>query len=121
MMSFYYTLKYLVDKVFFPRRVGDPCRMPCRVRKEVWLEPREGAKIRKKLKHSPPYFQKKIQIKRGGGICAQSPIHGIVPKIQACSNLNWKCYNLIYHPLDFDKFAAQHLQSKPKLYLLKPK
>ena len=47
-------MKSLVDKVLLLRRarkgackVGDPCRMPCRVRKEVWLEPPAGARIRK--------------------------------------------------------------------------
>ncbi len=61
-------LKSLVDKVFWPRRarkgarrVGDPYRIPCRVRKEGWTEPRRGAE----------------------GSCAPSPKHGIVPNIIA--------------------------------------
>ncbi len=54
-MSFSDTLKSLVDKDFLPYRarkgahiVGDQCRMPCRVMKEVWLELPAGASIRKK-------------------------------------------------------------------------
>ncbi len=84
MMSFYDTLKSLVEKVFLPRRarkgacrVGDPCRIPCKVRKEVWLEPPAGARIRKKkILHSP--YLKKIKKAGGGVICAPSPKHGIV-------------------------------------------
>ncbi len=56
MMSFYDTFKSLVDKVFLPAE--NPLRMSCRVRKEVWLEPPEGAKIKKKRKY-PSYFKKK--------------------------------------------------------------
>ena len=48
MMSFYDTLKSLEDKFFFARKgarkVGDPYRMPCRLGKEVWLEPPAGAR-----------------------------------------------------------------------------
>ena len=58
-------LEKKIYKVFLPRRaikgarrVGDPCRMTCRVRKEVWLEPLVGARIRKKRKHLPPYLKK---------------------------------------------------------------
>ncbi len=53
--------------------------MPCRVRKEVWLEPLAGSIIRKKTKH-PPYL--KIIKKLGPGkgvICASSAKQGIVP------------------------------------------
>ena len=84
-MSFSVTLKSLVENFVLPRRarkgarrVGDPCRMPCRVRKEVWLEPPAGARI-KKTKTAPPYFQKKIKNKRGGNICAPSAKHGKAP------------------------------------------
>ena len=77
MMSFYDTLKSLVDKVFLPcrarkgaRRVEDPCRMPCRVRKG--LERPAGARIRKKEKTSPLPL-KKIKISGGGGyLCSRS-------------------------------------------------
>ena len=69
-MSFYDTLKSLVDKFFWPRRarkgarrVGDPCRIPYRVKKEFWLEPPAGARIKKNY---PPYFQKKSKISGGG-------------------------------------------------------
>ncbi len=48
------------------RRVGDPCRMPCRVRKEVWLEPPAGARIRKKRKLPPLIFKNKSKISGGG-------------------------------------------------------
>ena len=57
------TVKYLVDKVFLPRRVGDPCRMPCRVRKEVWLELELEEE---KRKHPPPVIFKKN--KKVGGL-----------------------------------------------------
>ncbi len=57
-MSPYFTLKSLVDKVFLSRRarkgahgVEDPCRMPCKVRKEVRLDPPAGARIRIKGKN----------------------------------------------------------------------
>ncbi len=61
-MTPYVTLKSLVDKDFLgpaglekgARGVGDPCRMPCMVRKEVMLEPHGGARIRKKKKYHPP-------------------------------------------------------------------
>ena len=69
-MSFYDTLISLVDNVYLPRRVGDPCRMPCRVRKEVWLEPPAGARIRKKTKTTRPYL-KKNKNKRGGYLCSK--------------------------------------------------
>ena len=64
-MSFYDALKSLVDKAFLPHRarkgarsVGDPYRIPCRVRIEVWLEPPAGARIRKKRKIPPLIFKK---------------------------------------------------------------
>ncbi len=82
MMSFYDTLKSLGDEVFLPhrarkgaRRVGDPCR----VRKEGWLEPPAGARIRKKEKISHPLIFKKIKAV-GGVICGSRPKHGIVPR-----------------------------------------
>ncbi len=33
------------DPFMMPYRVGEPCRMLSRVRKEVWLEPPAGARI----------------------------------------------------------------------------
>ena len=74
-------MKSLVDKDFArkgARRVGDTYRMPCRVRKEVWLEPRRvraplKARIRKKTKN---------QIREGVGVnCAPRSQHGRVPVI----------------------------------------
>ncbi len=41
------------------RIVGDPCRMPCRVRKEV-------SRIRKKRKHHPLLFKETTKISGGG-------------------------------------------------------
>ena len=48
--------------------------MPCRVRKEVWLEPRrvrapQGLELEKEKNENypPPYFQKKSKISVGGG------------------------------------------------------
>ncbi len=53
----------------------DPCRMPCRVRKEVWLEPPAGARIRrKKLKLPTPLISKKKSKISVGVICSPSPI-----------------------------------------------
>ncbi len=43
-------------------RVGDPCRLSCRVRKD-------GLELEKKSKHPPQIFKKKIKNKRGGGKC----------------------------------------------------
>ena len=67
MMSFYDTLKSLVDKFVLPRkarkgarRVGDPCRMPCRIRKEVWFG----------------YLKKKSKISGGGVYVLQVPNMG---------------------------------------------
>ena len=57
------------------RRIGDPCRMPCKVRKEVWLEPRR-VRIRKNENY-PPLFKKKSKIS-GGDICAK---HRKAPKV----------------------------------------
>ena len=59
--------------------------MSCRVAKEVgWgpagLEPAEGARIRKKIKLLPPYFQRQSKIRRGWGIWASRANHGIVPE-----------------------------------------
>ena len=81
MKSFYDTLKSLVNKVFLPHRarkgsyrVGDPCRMPCMVRKEVWLEPcrvraTAGDRIREKKKKTPPLFSKQNENKGEGYLC----------------------------------------------------
>ena len=77
-MYFYDTLK---SKVFLPHRAGKGARRvedPCRVRKEVWLEPPAKARIIKK-NETPPYLQKKIRNMPGGGVIgAPSPNHGIV-------------------------------------------
>ena len=87
-------LRYPNDN-FFPhrarkwaRRVEDPYRMPCRVRKEVKLEPPAMARIRKKRKQPSPYFQKKKKISRMGVICAPSSKHGIVPIFSIYNFLN---------------------------------
>ncbi len=65
MMSFYDTLKSVVDKVILPRRTRKGARRigdPCRVRKEVWLEP-------------PIIFKKKSKISgRGGYLCSKSKL-----------------------------------------------
>ncbi len=42
---------------------GDPCRMPCRVRKEVWLEPPQGLELEK---NNPPLFKKNNEKSVGG-------------------------------------------------------
>ena len=58
-MSLYTTLKSLVDKSSQDRAlmVGDPFRMPCRVRKEDCLE--QGLELKEeKRKHPTPYFKK---------------------------------------------------------------
>ena len=64
------------------RRVGDPCRIPCRVRKEVWLEPRRVRALElEKKKTTPPLFKKKSKISGEGVICAPSAKHGKAPII----------------------------------------
>ena len=68
---------------------------PCRVRKEVWLEPAglespKGARIREeeKRKHPPLILKKKIKNKREKRvICAPSPKHGIILMLLALTSL----------------------------------
>ena len=55
--------------------------MPCRIRKEVRLEPPQELELDENENYLPhPYFQKKSKISGEGVICAPSPKHGIVPK-----------------------------------------
>ena len=63
------------DSPWYSARVGDPCRMPCRVRKEVWLEHPVGARIRRRKNENYPslIFKKKSKISGGEVICAPSP------------------------------------------------
>ncbi len=52
---------------------------PCRVRKEVRLEPPLGLEL-EKIENIPPLIKKKKKNSGGGGICASFQ-HGIVPQI----------------------------------------
>ena len=70
--------------------------MPCRVRKEVWLEHPAETGIRKQTKTSLPYFQNKKNKEGDGGVYLFSkcktgdcPIFATKPLILKCLPLNY--------------------------------
>ena len=87
----YVTLISLAGKVFFypeglekcqdrARKVGAPCRMPCRVRKEVWLGSHKVRAPCRCWNHKKNTKSPSPLSKIRGGICTPRVKHGIVPQ-----------------------------------------